>query len=665
MKRLGLLVFLGLSLCFFSCNNVNDGRGQNGTEDPELVLKSLFIHEKDVDVSKLEVTLGKDKTKVVTGNVVAKFDYGKEGKNKKIDVEVANASSLQVGDNIIKLSVKASKGHYKAWEKDVKIIIQNVFDLKLDELIIHDGKANIDTETYTCEFDSKHKNVITNDIKATFKLGDAITRVIPLNVENCPAELEYGKPTTIHLVAPASQDEYNKWEHDVVITRKELSAQIDSVVTEFAVNSDIYEVADVKKEKTFPSDIKKAVVFLATNRMFSKVESNAFKVEYLDNYKKDVKLTLKEDLVYGTPIACTIDVTTKEANQDRDDKPIKLEFSLTLKKGELTITSVAIGNMTVENQDETLNVSSTPAEIQLNFTNKAVIGLSASLEKQDGSNKIQGTVFGSVATFASVALEEGVTEFVARASAENAEPSSFRFKVNYTKLQDNKVNIVQVKLDEKPVLQDADETTDKENNVSIKIYLDKEYEEGAVTINGNATTNPFSANKKLFEGTLNGLVENTKTLITIVASAKDKTSSTFSFNVTYVKGAQRLISKILAAGNDDYDSEGILQFATLSDDGNNTFSTLVNGLKLKELKVEITNLQDKELARLKVELSKENKKVIATFVQEGGVYVAKITGINSPLDKLQDNITTVFTLKLLYDDAPIETYTLNIKGCDA
>ena len=662
MKRLALLAFIGLLA--FGCNQVNDGNigggggGQN--EDPVPVLKSLEIHGVSVkDVSKPDVTLYKAKTSVIPENVVAKFDYGKE-KDKKIDVEVANGSSLKMGDNTIKLNVKAVKGQYKAWEQDVKIKLGAV-DLKFISMTIHREDVK---EDWTCKFDNKHKNIMTDDVNATFELSPGITKTIPLTVTNCPNELVAGTPTTVHFVAPASKDEYNKWEQDVVVTRKELPPQVDSIITEFSVNNVRYDVNNIGGGE-FESDIQKPVVSISTTRMFSKVESDAFDIVYPEQYKKDVTLTLKEDLVLNTPKSVTINITTKEPNKDRDDLPISLTFSLKLKKGKIKISSVSQGNLQIKNQDETLNVSNTPCELQVNFDNESVVGLAVSLEKQDGSNKIQGTVFGSVATFSSVALEEGVNEFIIKATATNADSVQFAFKVKYTKPMADKVNIVQVKLDEKPVLQDADETTDKENNASIKIYLDKEYEEGAVTINGNATTNPFSANKKLFEGTLNGLVENTKTLITIVASAKDKTSSTFSFNVTYVKGAQRLISKILAAGNDDYDSEGILQFATLSDDGNNTFSTLVNGLKLKELKVEITNLQDKELARLKVELSKENKKVIATFVQEGGVYVAKITGINSPLDKLQDNITTVFTLKLLYDDAPIETYTLNIKGCDA
>ena len=669
MKRLVLLSLLGLSLFFFSCNQGNDGKGQEKTEDPHLVLKYLKIHGKEIDdLSKLEVTLGKDKTQVTQTDVVAKFDYGKVT-DKKLDVEVANGS-LQVGDNIIKLSVKALKGQYQAWEKNVKVIIEKkAVDLRLKSLKLYEGKkeeveVDISTDSYSCEIPSKFKNITSDDIKATFELAPGRITVIPLTVQNCPAELEPGKPTTIHLIAPQSQDEYNKWEHDLTVTRKALP-QVSSTITGFAVNGDEYQVSEVKKERTFESNIKKPVVSLLTDRMFSKIESVAFDVTYPDNYKKEAALTLKEDLVYGTPIACTIDVTTKDPDQDRDDTPIKLEFSLTLKKGELSILSVAIGNNKVEAQDGTLNASSTPTEIQVNFKIENVIGLQATLEKKDGTNKIKGKVLAPIATFSSFALEEGVTEFVARASAENAEPASFRFKVNYTKPQADKVNIIQVKLDEASISQDAEVTTGKSTGAEVKIYLDKEYEKASVTINDDATTNPFPANKKLFQGTLQGLVEDTKTLITIKASAKDKTPTTFTFYVTYKKPAQKLVSKILAAGNKDYDEEGYtLQFATLDDEGNNTFSTSLRGLKLQEFKVEIADLQGKEADKLKIELSSGNEKKEASFVLDGSTYIANVNSIPSPLNELKDATVTAFTLKLLYNDVPIETYTLNIKGSD-
>lgn len=669
MKRLALLSLLGLSLFFFSCNQSNDGKGQEKTEDPHLVLKYLEIHgEKIKDLSKLEVTLGKDKTQVTKNDVVAKFGYGKE-KDKKIDVEVSNGS-LQMGDNTIKLSVKALEGQYQAWKEDVKVVIieKKAVDLKLKSLKLYEGKkeeveVDISTDTYSCEIANKCKNIMSDDIQARFELADGVMKVIPLTVQNCPAELEPGKATTIHLVAPEVKDEYNKWEHDLTVTRKDLP-QISSTITEFAINNVTYEVSEVKKEKTFESNIKKPVVSILTDRMFSKIESNMFNVDYPDNYKREATLTLKEDLVYGTPIACTVDVTTKGPDQDKDDTPIKLEFSLTLKKGELTITSVAIGTIRLERQDETFNVSTSSSEIQVNFNLESVIGLQATLEKKDDTNKIVGVVSGPIAIFSSVALEEGLTEFVARASAENAEPASFRFKVNYTKPQADKVNVTQVKLGDASILQDAEVTTDKSTGAVVSIYLDKEYEEASVTINDDATTNPFPANKKLFQGTLQSLVENTKTLITIKASAKDKTPSTFTFYVTYKKPAQKLITKILAAGDKDYNEEYTLQFATLRDDGNNTFSTLLQGLKLKEFKVEIADLQGKEADKLKIELSKGEEKKEASFVLDGSIYVANMDSIPAPLNELKDNKDTAFTLKLLYNDVPIETYTLNIKGND-
>ena len=106
------------------------------------------------------------------------------------------------------------------------------------------------------------------------------------------------------------------------------------------------------------------------------------------------------------------------------------------------------------------------------------------------------------------------------------------------------------------------------------------------------------------------------------------------------------------------------RFWQLRDDGNNTFSTLLQGLKLKEFKVEIADLQGKEADKLKIELSKGEEKKEASFVLDGSIYVANMDSIPAPLNELKDNKDTAFTLKLLYNDVPIETYTLNIKGND-
>lgn len=665
MKRLSLLLF-SLMFCLFGCVLVKDG-GRSNTEDPELVLKYLEIHgEKVSDVKKPEVILDMDKTQVTSENIIAKFDYAsKTDVRIPVTVTYKEGASLKVGDNIIKLSVKASKGHYKDWEKDVKITIKKAFDLKLDELIIHGEKVNINKEPYTLEIDSKHKNITSDDITARFKLGSNKTKVVVLTVENCPNELPFATPTTIHLIAPAYDDEYNKWEHDVIITRKALPPQIDSVITSFVVNEDAYELSEVKKEKTFESNVKKAKVLLATSRVFSKIESVAFDVEYPDNYKKDAILTLKEDLVFGTPVAVSIDVITREPNQDRDDKPVKLEFSLTLKKGTIKITGVSCRNLKIENEGETLNVSSTPCELQLNFNLDSCLDLSATLEKNDGSNKTEASISGPIATFSSVALEEGVNEFIAKANAINADPVQFAFKVKYTKIQDDKVNIKEVKLDGKSINQGEVVKIDKKTGTIVNVYLEEEYEKAKVTINDEPTTQPFApGNLKIFQGVLKD-VEDEKDIV-IKATAENKTDSTFTFKVKYIKPAPKYITKILALGNEDFDGEGNPLFATLTDNGNNTFSSLLTGLKLEKLKVEVSDLHGNDASKLKIEFSKEgiNNKMTGTFVEEDGKYVSQLSSIINELNTLQDNKATSFILKLFLENTLLETYTLNIKGSD-
>jgi len=93
------------------------------TPDPDLVLSSLSIFDKGLDISNLNDI----KTEVeyvfadlAPNNVVAMFTYGDSKKPTKIDVSV-DKEKLEVGNNTIKLSVEGSFGNYKKWEQEVKI----------------------------------------------------------------------------------------------------------------------------------------------------------------------------------------------------------------------------------------------------------------------------------------------------------------------------------------------------------------------------------------------------------------------------------------------------------------------------------------------------------------------------------------------------------------
>jgi len=105
----------------------------------------------------------------------------------------------------------------------------------------------------------------------------------------------------------------------------------------------------------------------------------------------------------------------------------------------------------------------------------------------------------------------------------------------------------------------------------------------------------------------------------------------------------------------------------LTDEGNNTFSTLLTGLNLKELKVEIADLHGDDASKLKVEFSKEGitDKMTGTFVEDGGKYVSSLSNIIDKLKALSDTKATSFTLKLFLENTLLETCTLNIKGSEA
>lgn len=93
-------------------------------EEPTLTLKSLEMFQSSLDISdlkniKTEVEYDKDKI-ILPKDVVAKFSYGTHTTPERIEV-LLDKTDLEVGENIIKLSVPALVGSYKAWEQEVKI----------------------------------------------------------------------------------------------------------------------------------------------------------------------------------------------------------------------------------------------------------------------------------------------------------------------------------------------------------------------------------------------------------------------------------------------------------------------------------------------------------------------------------------------------------------
>lgn len=92
-------------------------------KDPNLVLSSLKIHNKDVDVSNpsaLKVEVENYAKTLKYSDVQATFTYGKVTTPEAIKVEVDKDTLLE-GKTLVKLSVPALKGKYQAWTKDVEI----------------------------------------------------------------------------------------------------------------------------------------------------------------------------------------------------------------------------------------------------------------------------------------------------------------------------------------------------------------------------------------------------------------------------------------------------------------------------------------------------------------------------------------------------------------
>jgi len=124
VRKLGvLLVFLFL---FVSCNQGAGSKNGKEQNDPKLVLKSLTIlRTRNVDIEVDPMTCKVDKERLVSTDIVAKFDYGEE-------TDEAIGVVLEGGEFIVDktkptamiMKVPAVKGLYQAWTGSVMITLE-------------------------------------------------------------------------------------------------------------------------------------------------------------------------------------------------------------------------------------------------------------------------------------------------------------------------------------------------------------------------------------------------------------------------------------------------------------------------------------------------------------------------------------------------------------
>ncbi|MGP1520746.1 MAG: hypothetical protein ACTTIZ_04525 [Treponema sp.] len=116
--KIAIAIFLVFTLA--SCNHDGNTNSNNqGTNDPELELKSLTIFNQDAIAKNYKLEVENEITEVKATNIKAKFDYGKG--EKTIPVTVTSGELKVIGENTVTLSVAAIQGTYKDWSQTVTI----------------------------------------------------------------------------------------------------------------------------------------------------------------------------------------------------------------------------------------------------------------------------------------------------------------------------------------------------------------------------------------------------------------------------------------------------------------------------------------------------------------------------------------------------------------
>lgn len=631
-----------------------------------LTLSSLSIHKvscTNVPASPV-CEIPQHKAFIAPGDVVAQFDYGNR-KNVHLEVQVLNGAGLKLGENVINLRVPAKENRYNEWTGSVKVIRkETAVDLVLDSLFIH-GQEVINKKV---SFEHKHKTVTAGDVKATFALKTGVKKVIPVEVRNCPAELQVGQATKIKLFVPESKDEYKEQEIEVEVTRNGLPAKVSSSITKFEFEGVDTKLDQITADKIFDSVTLKPVVRLETDRMFEKIESAEFAAaEYETNHKTAATLTLKDALVKDAEKTVTIKVTTKTPNAEQEDEERTLTFKIKLKNGTVTISKIESENVEITQANETLIVTTKKTvNVTAYMTLDGATGLTATLKENGTATSYEGTLQGTLFTFKNVVLTEADKTFTLTVKGANITDVTFTFKAKYQQPVTDRVVIEKVEVNDVAVTENANVDVTKANGTVVKVYLAKNasYEETSVTVKGNAATQPHSGNNKLFQAIINGLVQDAQTEITVVANAKNKTSAEFKFNLTFKKPqVTKLVSVIAAKGNGDsrfwhFESatDGSLEVTVGGD------SLSGGGDTLDAIQVTLADdLNGKDASKLSVKVTEGGSAKTATFQQDASSNNQWIATLDYSGTVDLSSTYKTFTLELLENNVALETYTLKIK----
>ena len=317
MNRYFRLVFYILisSVFVMGCRQGEDGKGNNETHDPELVLKSLVFDKKDLDISNLKnikATVPSEKASVNAKDVEATFNIA----DVKVNVKGEPVALEEGKETDVTIFVDAVKGKHKAYSQVIKVTRESANNqqpedptpvlqsMKIHGVPVVSGKVTVPNDK---------EKVETKNVEAVFNIAD-----VKVTVKNESVALEAGKETLVTISVPAVKGKYKAIADIVVKVTREKKTTEPEDPTPVLQSMKIHKVDVVGGMVTVPNDKEKvetknveAVFNIADITVSVKNEPVALEAG------KETLITIEVPAVKGKHKALDIEVrVTREEKQD-------------------------------------------------------------------------------------------------------------------------------------------------------------------------------------------------------------------------------------------------------------------------------------------------------------------------------------------------------------
>ena len=448
MKKKISTFFIAISLFVilsFGCKGTGKTHNGGGTDDPDLVLKTLTVATvpvTNVIERPMNVSVANDKASLSSTNIEATFDYGSQT-GKPITIQIDGASNLKEGvASLCTLSVPASPGKYKSWSAKINITrlangggAGELKNIEIDKIIL--GYPNISSRD--------GKTVKGKDLNEDYSIPD-----FTVPATKFPVQVYHTTEFTVEKVE-IRVNGGNKEEIPSPITKSMINRDytlVENAKTKFeiSITGEGYKPLKLTFNVTYEKATKKYVddltnITITTNSLGKTAVYGATgtSIEELKEGKTTIdvsiprpKMTIIVNKGEGAKQAkATISIDANKVNQDFAQGSGKLEFVIdTLAKGSHNV-KITIEKEGYEKGDYDFNLNYKPPltfkEIKINektFTDVAQIkNKTIEIEPTDPDPVV----------LSGKAEEEGVNLYFSKRGNDN----------KYHKITDSKVSVAE------------------------------------------------------------------------------------------------------------------------------------------------------------------------------------------------------------------------------